>query len=528
MQVQQILGQNWYLANSNGKFILTNKDTPNNYVELSMRIEPNTKSAHNENINLYSTHSNEYIYIFQNQPFKISGIHEIVAFELYEYGNSAIQLLIGRDKMYTYFYVFKATSNTDSISSSVSVTHLGSIENYLFPLPYEFSLKSKVSFYYENGYYYLDCSYLYLGYISDVREPFFFFRFNDKHFETFSAHKGDRINFSENGKPETIVCPKGIFDVHSFKYFEIESLIEELPKYHTAYYYKVFNISENKKVLFVSETYVNFSSALIGNKDYQFAEGLLYDLTSNRFVLPKVKCVFRRFLLYDYGMPHIFLSKTKNDTYLNILSLSKKTNKFCRFYASKLHTAFSMFDKETSRRKSILFIENSKNNTSESAMMIFDENLHLELVELDAKLESILSIQPCNFINSSSSENKTHSYVATEKSYFHPDTSYITETAYSLGIILKTPRGDFGESVYLPTSDTSHVDYKSSFFKHQLLTIASSSDVASAKNSSFLKATCRRNDFENHTYIINLNNGYSDVDDSIINSIAEVFNQTFD
>jgi len=525
MQVQQILGQDWYFANSNEKFILVSKEKPNNYEELSMKIELNAKNEPHKDINLYGTHSNEYVYIFQNQPFKISGVYEIATFELKEYTDSTVQLLIGRDNNYTYFYIFKAPLDNDSIPESISVTHLGTVENVLFPIPYEFPLKDKVSFYYENGYYYLDYRTLFFGYITNVLEPFSFFRFNDRRFETFMVDKGYNlnINFSKNGKIDTIVCPKGIFDVHSFEYFEIESLINELPRIHTVYYYRLFSISERKRILFVSETYNNFSTTHVGTKEYKFVDGLLYDLTNNRFVLPKVKYVFRRFLLYDYGMPHIFLSETKNGTYLNILSISQKTDKFCRFYASKICSSFSMFDKKNTRKKSILFVEALKNNISRSSMMVFDENLHLELIETDAKLQSILCVHPCSFSNANNSENKTSSCVAAEKNSFYSDTSYITDVSYSLGLIVNTPRGKFGESVYLPISDTTHLDYNASFFNHQVLTIASSFDIASGKNSYYLKVICRRNDFENHTYIINLNTGYSALDNSLINSIADIF-----
>lgn len=517
MQVQRVLDKSWYLVNSAEKHFLASKNHPNEHEDVSYRMEPNLSNGDNSSIHLYKQPTNAYIYIFNNTPFKITGVEELASFKFHEYPDINFQLLVGYDTSKVYFYAFQSPKHCDSDDSSITAKLLGTIDKAVFPFAENFNLKSKLRFYYENGYYYLDCSSFFFNYITIVLKSISLLRFNSERLETFIAQEGHYINFSENARPEVVVTDTGIFDVHSFEFFELQSLIKELPIFYTAFYYKVFSLSSKKKGLFISETPIDFSNLYKKNRAFEKVNGILYDLSEKCFIFPHSRFLFRSFLLYDYGMPHIFFA---NNSTLNIISLNKHSNKFSKTSCSALNTAFSFFDNDVTRKKAFLFIKENK-KTDRTALLVFNEHLNLEIFEHSVEFHSLINIESCTLFDTRDTRGALIPYIAKERVDISADTAFVNHANHTLGLIVKSPLGEFGELLYVPIDVSTHIDYAMSFFKYDFFTLTShSEDTSNPCAKSYLKAVCRRNDFENYVYLINIGINSSRVENPFIQLLA--------
>lgn len=305
--------------------------------------------------------------------------------------------------------------------------------------------------------------------------------------------------------------------------------------------YSFFTTFSERHFVFISQKTINFTEYEIITPNQaslaSLEKGLLYDLDNDTFVFPKINdyaCVenWPTFLIYDHSVPHVIVCNngyqtlysiifwdSKRRKYSNITSVSKPT------FISHVSTVSLADDINVVRKKHIIFVDSHKTHFKHLAndncchsdigannlMIVLDDELNVESIDKEIKFNSV------HYFKSrlDSNQKAYHSLYTITKHFIASsdeevfDADFIFHTFDNDAIIIKTNKSELGEYVFVLLKNEIKIDYSMGFFKYVRFEHTEGfNDFKHAKDfldeNPFVIFYCRRNDFENISYALNL------------------------
>lgn len=328
--------------------------------------------------------------------------------------------------------------------------------------------------------------------------------------------------------------------------FNMKKMFEMLGNVHPEYSYYFFHTHSDRKFLFVSEKDIPFKKYDQPVDDDTFPHaskacierGLLFDIDNNCFVMTKSEdCQspekWPMFYIYDGGIPNIIIT-TQDDAYLfNIIYWD---NKHCKYTSIQSITAPTIVShvsptcsgdalrkrvffakKACKKNKKVLSFNLTESDyiTDSEIMLAIDDDLVLGTIEKNVHYSNIIFTQtPFDSMNLSyralySREDTDENTSQENDSVKDINTFCVFHTYENDCLILKTYKSEFGENLLVFLNAEIKVNYSLSCFKYEKF--VDTEDFKKYvyatdffKSNPFLIVHCRRNDFENITYAINL------------------------
>ena len=341
---------------------------------------------------------------------------------------------------------------------------------------------------------------------------------------------------THNALPKYVITSDEIFDVDSFRTYDLKDLFSTHKLYYKNLFYRIFSTPSDKKFLFVCKNDVNFRN-LKNSKTNYFSRGLcvsgfLYDLENHTIILGNEETPNKpwlKFFLYDDGIPHVYkTTSTLGEDMFGIFFYDKKKNKFSKIFAKDkpIFVSYQKIDNSfvTSKIRYIFMTAMDKENhdfpessvtrdiVSSDIMLAIDENLSIVNADSYVQLASV---------------------VFTSDDLPIIDISKVRAKAFYLSgsdaIILKSYKGQFGENVLMFLNDGPHINYSLSFFNYQRMVLGLDTTKRANRhytNSEYIKVMCALNDFENETFIVNLQTHKTYTLDAFSSYLAEKTSET--
>lgn len=319
---------------------------------------------------------------------------------------------------------------------------------------------------------------------------------------------------THNTLPKYVITCDEIFDVDSFRTYNLKDLFSTHKLYYKNLFYRIFSTGSGRKFLFIYKNDVNFRS-LRNSKNNHFSKGIsvngfLYDLENHDIILGNEETPGKpwlKFFLYDDMIPHVY--KTTSELGENVFCIcfyDNNKHKFSKIFAKdkpifvsyqKMNDSFLM-----SKSRYIFMTAADKENhdfpknsiireiVSADIMLAIDENLTIENADSYVKLASVIFT--------------SDDLPIVDISKFEAKAFYLSG---SDAIILKSYKGELGENVLMFLNNGTHINYSLSFFDYQRVVLGLNTKKRANchyANSEYIKVMCAQNDFENETFIVNL------------------------
>ena len=485
-----------------------------------------------------------FFYIFNGELYKIEGAQKVFILDEKPLSEKKA-IFIAFDENYVYFYKFYYN---EADSSNYHI-HYSSVPRSLL-----ISHNSVTSIFCDDEYYYITPSAL----VKENKKAYFI-KLNFEIFEGFEIERNSII-IEHSCTKFCILTPKGFFISPEFKFYDLRNMIKFLGKNYTDFYYKWFVTPTGRKFVFVSKRPIEFSNFEIPSaKEYKngvFVEGLLYDVDEQKFIAPSINSIKSKkrwltFFLYDAGVPHVYKidsSASNVDScefailYLNARNTLSKF--ICvDFPTFVTHFTNPYFDDPNSKampiRKRIIFanvkkakkgsaqindISASSAPTHNNCIFVFDDELNIIFTDNYVCFHAAIFFVDqyhstrCRFKAMQYSNMISYFYLD-DKNSFGKHTSIIHNSKSSIfhlfgndSIIINSYKGEFGEYVLVFLSPDLKIDYSLSFFEYKKIKISTLPKNTSKRRKIrpqdsryYLRTVSRRNDFENATHLIELN-----------------------
>ncbi|MBO5143241.1 MAG: hypothetical protein J6C46_09715 [Clostridia bacterium] len=331
--------------------------------------------------------------------------------------------------------------------------------------------------------------------------------------------------------------------------FNMAKIFETLGVNQSSYSYYFYLADCERNFLFISKNPIpfenfdnNLTNANANSSKACIEKGLLYDMTNNCFVLTKAEDCrdyekWPNFFIYDGGIPHVIVTEVDNMDFYKVIYWDTKR---CKYACTSMFTQPAYFishvnptSNDKASRYRIIFANFSnahlKNDglmhsckshfdtekvphiSVNESMLVLDNDLSLIKHEKSIRYEDIIYFDSKQTSAGLAYKTlyPTETCLRKLSSSNEIDVPFVIHTFKGDVLVTKTYKSELGEYLLIFLDNTFRINYSLSCFSYTKFEETAEFQkykyaAEFFRNNPFLIVSCRRNDFENISYAINL------------------------